>query len=143
VQGHREVEDDPDPLASTPLLDARAEASAPAGSGRPWEQFVDQERKPEVISARQAMAAAKVVAPLAWAAGGVPGADQASSSAAEAGSHDPRSSPCERPPFLHALPTLMNSVNPRLRPRWPCTSMIAAVVTSLSEPPRTAVGLIR
>lgn len=61
-----------DPLSTAPPSAAPAASPAP-GSGRPWAQFVDQDRTPEAVDARKAMSAAKVVAPLVAAVSFHPG----------------------------------------------------------------------
>lgn len=72
-----------DPLGPTsapaPIAAAKAPAAAKpdGGAARPWATYVDPERTPEVVSARQAMAAAKVVAPLVAAVSFNPGSNSA------------------------------------------------------------------
>lgn len=69
-----------DPLAA-PAAPAKAPAAAAeAGSpaSRPWGNFMDPDRAPEVVNARQAMAAAKVVAPLVAAVSFNPGSNASS-----------------------------------------------------------------
>jgi hypothetical protein len=67
-----------DPLAAPPAP-AAPPASTASGTqasgaaGRPWGSFVDPNRAPDVVSARQAMSAAKVVAPLVAAVSFKPG----------------------------------------------------------------------
>lgn len=60
--------------AGDPLAEKKSVAApAPAASERPWSRFVAEEDRTSVIQARQAMAAAKVLAPLVAAVSFRPG----------------------------------------------------------------------